>query len=58
MGEKKREMEGRKGRNCTESFGPSSKLLESRGHGQSDDLDGPEPHRPGGRGLPGNDEEV
>jgi hypothetical protein len=42
---------GRKGRNCTESFGPSSKLLESRGHSQSDDLEDPEPHRPGGLGC-------
>jgi hypothetical protein len=48
-GEKKeRERENGKGRNCTESFGPSSKLLESRGHSQSGDQDDPEPHRPGG----------
>jgi len=40
---KKKEREGqrRKGRNCTESFGPSSKLLESRGHTQSAVADGP-----------------
>lgn len=49
MGKEEGEREGqrRKGRNCTESFGPSSKLLESRGHTQSAMADGQEASPPG-----------